>query len=205
MKLKHLVNTRWFKFPTDLELGGLYLLSGIYIVIATNSVVPIAWYKFVIFSLTIVGIIICLRIFTFIFLLLNKNLKEHISRWCQLAIIVICMILIFRTNLDLILRVWISEGELYREVKLTQSIYDNNKQDIFKPISKPRGLFNIYIQEYDAKERTLWIHTVDGEEPFGSFSVLGGIVYCEQEKPPERGEAYYEHLYGPWWKWIQDM
>jgi hypothetical protein len=52
----------------------------------------------------------------------------------------------------------------------------------------------------------VWLQTVQGRglvEP--PFSLEAGIVYCEHGPPPDTGESHYEHLFGPWWRWLEDV
>jgi hypothetical protein len=82
---------------------------------------------------------------------------------------------------------------------------DNQNQWLnLKPLTK--GFFNVELYRVDSENQIFWFETGYGSNPFSSISsIFGGIVYCEQGEPLELGEATYEHLYGPWWKWLQDM
>ncbi len=197
--------TRWLRALTDLELAILYLLLGIYIGVATDAVVSFIWVEFVVFSLLAVGLLGVLRIITFAFALRAKSIKQFWARWAQLGLIALVLILIFGTNLDLTLRVWLSENALYKKVQQIQRLSVDKQKQMHQQYSLPTGFFEVGVHEVDPQSKTIWFHTADGQDPFGPFSLIGGIVYCEQDRPPERGETTYQHLYGSWWRWIQDM
>ena len=196
---------QWLRAPTDLELGVLYLLLGFYIAVATDAVTSFIWLNFVLFSLLGVILLAAFRIVLFVFVLQAKKAKGVWMRWAQFGAIALVMVLIFETNLDLCLRVWLSEGALNREVQGIERLPVDGQKRWLKVAPLARGLFNVRLEEVDRESRTMWFHTVDGTDPFGRDAVYGGIVYCEGAQPPERGESTYEHLYGPWWRWMQDM
>ena len=199
--------TSWLLVPTQLELGILYFLLGIYITTATNAVIPYyAWGAWVMASLLAVFLYMILRSISFVLLLLNKQAKRYWARWAQLAFIVALVFVIFETNLDLALRVKLSEYELNREVEGLHKISPERQERYRQNTSSPCGLFNARVSRIDPETGCIWFRTGSGAPVGGSAqSVYGGLVYCKEGTPPQQGEANYEHLYGPWWLWLQDM
>ena len=196
----------WLWAPTDLELAVLYLLLGFYIAVATDAVISLVWFHPVVFSVLGVGLLIAIRVVTLYLGLLAKAVKKFWARWTQLGLIASALILIFVTNLDLSIRVWLSESALREEVQHIQSLPPRGLKAWLGLPPKPVGLFNVQLHEVDVGSGTIWFHTTDGENLFAPpFSIWGGIVYCKQGQPPERGETTYQHLYGPWWRMLQDM
>ena len=195
---------KWFYIPSFLELSILYFLLGFYIAVATDVVVPMIWLDIVLISLCAVVMFYALRLITFVTVLLKKVLS-YWSRWIQLMFIAIMLVIIFKTNFAVILRLKLSETALKKQVQFVQSLTSEQQNNFIKVKSFPAGFFNVRLEEFDSSSGTIWFHTADGEAIFGPFSLMGGIVYCKKEQPPELGETTYQHLYGPWWSWVQDI
>jgi hypothetical protein len=193
--------------PTQIELGILYFLLGIYVTTATDAVIPYyAWAGWVMASTLAVFLYMFLRGISFACLLLSKQAKRHWARWVQLAFIGALVFIIFGTNLDLALRVKLSEHELNQEVEALLRVSPENQGKFLYNSPSPRGLFSARTRRIESEIGCIWFETGSGAPVGGSAqSVYGGIVYCEDGTPPEQGESTYEHLYGPWWLWLQDM
>jgi len=197
--------SRCLQAPTDLELAILYLLLGIYIAVATDAVISFIWLKFVLFSLLAVVLLAVFRIVTFALGPSGKMVRQFRARWAQLGSIVLALVLIFGTNLDLTLRVWLSENALSEKVQRIQRLSVDKQKEMHQKYSLATGFFEVGVHEVDPQNKTIWFHTADGQDLFGPVGLVGGIVYCAQGRPPERGETTYEHLYGAWWRWVQDI
>jgi len=199
--------TRWLLVPTQVELGILYFLLGVYVTTATNAVIPYyAWGGWVMGSTLAVFLYMILRGIGFAWLLICPQIKRHWARWTQLAFISALVFVIFGTNLDLALRVRLSEQDLNRKIKGLQRLSPERQRQYRGYGPLPCGLFNAEVSKIDPETGCIWIETGSGAPVGGSAqSVYGGIVYCEKGAPPEQGEATYEYLYGSWWLWLQDM
>lgn len=193
-----------FRTPTDLELAILYLLLGIYVAVATDAVLPFPWETFTLYSLPLAVLLIVFRIINFVYALFANTVTGLWRRWTQLGLIALAMILIFGTNLDLRLRLWLSERSLYEDVKRIQLLSAEGQRRMYNVGPLTRGFFNVWLSNVDAASGTIWFRTADGVDLFGPPCLMGGIVYSKQGLPPERGESTYQHLYGPWWRWLQD-
>jgi len=189
--------------PSFLELGLLYLWAGIYIVLGTDATlhqslaepcslifeVSLFWVYFPIFILSLCVLRIC-------FLLVFKLKSQFIERksiWIQLAVLGMFIFIMTETSLALKVRVRISEEELRKHI---ESINYSQPESLLT--SHSVGLFTVHNTFKDGK--VVWLQTVLYGPP-----CFGGLVYCESGVPPIRGESQYEHLYGPWWRWLQDM
>ncbi len=196
---------RFLAMPTDVEVGILYLILGINIALATNAVISLSYIVLVYFSLSAFILLSGFRIITFPFVLRAKKTGQFYRRWVEMLLASLAMIAIFWTNIDLAIRVKLSERALYKEVHWIQSLPTDARNRILKQGPRPIGLFNARLYDYDTPSETFWFYTGHGRDPFPPpFSILGGIVYCEQGQPAARGETTYEHLYGHWWRWLQD-
>jgi hypothetical protein len=194
----------WLYAPSFLELSILYFLLGFYIAVATDVVVSSIWFNVVLVSLSATVVFYTFRVITFA-IVLSKKALDFWSRWIHLMFIAIMLILIFKTNVAIILRLRLSESALSKKVQFIQSLPLEQQDNWLNVGSLAVGFFNIRLEKVDNSNRTIWFHTADGEDPFGPMSLIGGIVYCPKEYPPELGETTYQHLYGPWWSWVQDI
>ena len=195
----------WFRAPSDLELSILYILLGIYLSVATDAVVPACWIIFTLVSLSCIILYMLCRLIIFFLAIRTGTLRKTWTRWGQLGFISLMATLLFLTNVGLIVRVKISENNLVDKAEHILSLPVEN-QIQFQGLDRVQvGFFAIRIYKVDAVTRTVWFHTEDGEALFWVPSLMGGIVYCEQGKPVKIGETSYQHLWGPWWRWAQDI
>lgn len=196
----------WLQVPSRLELSFLYILLGIYMVVATDSVIPSCWIVFVIYSFVCVVLIMCFRLVTLLVLALVTGVPKKVwASWVQLGFIALIIILLFWTNLGLSVRLRISGRALVEQVDKVFSMHIDSQKQLFERGPEPIGFFAIRTYRVEPHNRTVWFHTEDGEALFGVPSLMGGIVYCEQGQPSEIGETVYQHLWGPWWRWAQDI
>lgn len=203
--IRHLF-LRWFQAPSSFELSVLYILSGIYLVVATDSVIPFGWQTFTMYSMACVALIFCFRLVSLLVLALGSGIpKEVWSRWGQLGFIALIIILLFWTNLGLCVRLRISKHAMLKEVNHALSIRLDSQRQLFETGPMPVGFFAIRIYQVDSVNRTVWFHTEDGAGAFWVHSLMGGIAYSEQGQPAEIPETSYQHLWGPWWRWAQDI
>ncbi len=204
-KIRNLL-LKCFKDPSDLELAILYMLLGFYFVVATDSVIPFCWVTFTTVSLYIAIFIIFLRFILFIAVLKKGNVpRKAWVRWGQLGFITLIIILLFCTNLGICLRLIISKQAMLKEVDQAFSTQVDFQGRLFETGPVPVDLFAIRIYKVDSVNRTVWFHTEDGNSAFWIPSLMGGIVYCEQGRPAGIPETNYQHLWGPWWRWVQDI
>lgn len=195
-----------FHAPSYLELSFLYILLGVYSVIATDAVIPFGWITFTVVTLSCVILFMCFRFINFLILAFGTGISRKTwMRWGQLSFIALIIVLLFCLNLGLYLRLKISEQSLLEEVDKVFSMHIDSQKLLFETGPVPVGFFSIRIYKVNSLNRTIWFHTEDGEALFWVPSLMGGIVYCEQEQPEEIGETSYQHLWGPWWRWAQDI
>lgn len=192
--------------PTYVELAILYVLLGVYVVVTTDAVVPFSWHGFVTGSFLIVCVAAVIRGVLLVRALLMRVAKSYWQRWAQFCGTVLVLTVLVGTDLGLTVRLALSEGDLLREVASLQTASTEARDRIARMPPGPVGHFNLRVYCIDNGGKTIWFHTVYGEEVFPPpFSLLGGIVYCEDGPPPVWGETTYSHLYGPWWRWVQDV
>jgi hypothetical protein len=195
--------------PTVLEIGILYGLLGVYVVIATDAAVHLGWLAPVVGSLAVMAVWGLLRIVMALFVWMAVRSKPLVSRWLIALVPIALVVLIFTTNIDLSLRLRLSESEFQSQVDLIQTQIAHGRTNTINNIptfhDRSYGLFSARILEIADDGTVVWFKTVNGDEPFPPpYSIRGGIVYCEKEHPPARPEMVYEHLFGRWWRWLQD-
>jgi len=196
----------WLKAPTVIELLISFFLLGIIVAIATDAVVSLSYIKLVYFSILIIATVVIVRVGLFILTIRVKPKSKYYFRWVSLGFATVIMVIITTTNLDLSLRVWLSRKSLEKEVQFVQSLSPNDQKRVLRLEPKSVALFNLRLYEVDNETGTIWFQTAYGRDVFPPpYSLLGGIVYKKQGEPPERGETTYQHLYGPWWRWLQDI
>ena len=115
-------------------------------------------------------------------------------RWIEAGILAAIVCLLETTNVALKARVYLSEDQLLDHVHFAQHSRDHGKHIPVCPV----GLFTIH--DTYTKGSTVWMTTVLCGPPFSA-----GLVYCQEGPPTQRAESEYEHLYGPWWRWLQDI
>ncbi|MCJ7617180.1 MAG: hypothetical protein MUO43_11655 [Desulfobacterales bacterium] len=196
-----------FRNPTDLELGMLYFLLGINMAYATDAVVSLSYYFLVGLTVLLLLVVGVFRLIIFVLAVLSEQIRMSSARWIQIVLIGAAIAIILGTNFDLALRVRLSEQALYKKVQRIQMLPPEAQNRMANSISSgPIGLFNARLYAVDASTGIIWFHTADGRDAFPPpHSLFGGIVYCEEGTPPKRGESTYQHLYGPWWRWLQDF
>jgi hypothetical protein len=113
--------------------------------------------------------------------------------------------LLLWANLGLYVRLKMSEGSLLKKAESVLLIPTENQIQFNVSVPVHVGFFAIKIYKVDTINRTVWFHTEDGEALFWVPSLMGGIVYCKEGSPAEIGETSYQHLWGPWWRWAQDI
>lgn len=191
--------------PSNLELSVLYVLLGTYIPLTTNAVTPAYSVNFVIVSLCFILLIILIRILTFFVSLKFNLLKMFWAKWMQLGFIAFILVILFGTNIGLCLRLKFSESSMIKEVDNAFSLTEDIQKGLYKAPPVTAGMFSIRVYKVESRNRIVWFHTEDGSALFWMPSLMGGIVYCEQGQPSEIGETAYQHLWGPWWRWAQDI
>lgn len=205
VNIKHFKILELLRNPTDLELGILYFLLGINTAYATDAVVSVSYGFLLNLTVLVLLVVGVFRLTIFALAVLSEQIRMSSARWIQVVLIGIAIAIILGTNLDLALRVRLSERALYKEVQWIQAMSPDSQNRRIDMHPLPIGLFNARLYAVDASTGTIWFHTTDGVDPFPPpFSIMGGIVYCEQGPPPKRGDSTYQHLYGPWWRWLQD-
>ena len=197
--------SKWLYAPSNLELSILYILLGAYFSVATNAVIPAYSVTFVMLSLCFISLIIFCRIFTLLIYLKSKLLKKYWLKWAQLGFITFILVILFGTNIGLCVRLKLSESSMIKEVDNAFSIPKDIQKGLYKAPPVTAGMFSIRVYKVESMNRTVWFHTEDGYALFWMPSLMGGIVYCEQGQPSEIGETAYQHLWGPWWRWAQDI
>ncbi len=205
--MKHFKIVELLRNPTDLELGILYFLLGINTAYATDTVISVS-YDFLLYLTILVFLVLgVFRLIIFVLVLLSKQIRMSFARWIQLVLIGAAITIILGTNLDLALRVRLSERALHKEVQMLLSAApDSRERMVNSNLTYRIGLFRAELEDVDVESGTVWFSTMDGEDPFPPpYSLYGGIVYCEREQgpPPKFAEEAYQHLYGPWWRWLQ--
>ncbi|MFC1462708.1 hypothetical protein ACFLQU_03795 [Verrucomicrobiota bacterium] len=195
--------------PSLIEIAALYALSGVYAVIATDAALHMGWTFFVIRT-HILGVAwVVLRILSALLIRVSFRSRPSPSRWMLTSLPLVLITLIFTTNLDLALRLRFSQSAFEFEVDYIQALYAKGETRIVKNIlaipDNPYGLFSARVLEVADNGAIVWFKTVTGGEPFPPpYCLSGGIVYSKNGQPPERSEMVYQHLYGPWWRWVQD-
>ena len=206
MRKIHKYFLKSFQSPSSFELSVLYVLLGIYLGLGTDSVVQFGWISFVIYSISCVAIFACFRLINFLIMLYRQNIsKKDWIKWGQLGFISFVLLLLFYTNLGLCVRLLISRHAMLEEVEMAFSMNADSQKILFETGPVPTGMFSVRIYRVDSENRTVWFHTEDGGALFWVPSLMGGIVYCEKKRPAEIGETSYQHLWGPWWRWAQDI
>lgn len=181
-----------FPPPTTFEIALLYLGLGAYLLAASDASIATNLEPFVILFLLLAISLIGVRVL----FLVRKDclaiLRRGKARWLALGLGGMFILLGQTTNLGLILRLRFSESAIceYIDSLPNQNHYSSRH-------SLPCGFFTIL--ETDSDSGTVWLTTVHGQ-PF-----LAGIVYCPIGTPQQIGESEYQHLYGPWWRWLQDI
>lgn len=191
--------------PSHAELSGLSLVLGGHLILGTDAAIPAGWFPFVVVSLLVVGSIVVLRIMALPFVLPSR--QALILRWVQFVVIVGAIVLLYTTNLGLKTRVLMSENSLREYVE-----WLSNAQQMRTTRSRSCGLFTIaaaYMDKAVIKmegSKVVWLQTVNGrrlwQPPYGLWA---GVVYSEGREPPSTGESHYQHLFGPWWLWLEDI
>lgn len=196
---------KWFVAPTYLELSCLYFLLGIYIPIVTDAVIPVCWITFTVISFFCITIILFCRAINFFIILKTKQLKDVWIRWAQLGFIAIIFVLLFCGNIGLKIRLKLSERSFRKEVDKIFMMPSEVQDQLSKAPPLQVGIFCARIYKVDMVNQSIWFYTEDGEALFWMHSLFGGIVYSNQGPPAEIGETQYQHLWGPWWRWAQDI
>ena len=200
--------------PSCIELVIIYLTIGFFIPVTSNSVIHsgLRWYILFLFSLC------CLYFLTRIGLLLRAYYTDsihkaniNITNWVLFGINLFLLAIILGTDTTFKIRLKLSEKPLIDEIRFIERQIQKDGlsgADSFKKMgSHNAGLFMIRLDSISQDGKTIWFHTLDGNNLFPPpYCMIGGIVYKKDSEPPEnRGEDNYIHLWGPWWKWMQDI
>jgi hypothetical protein len=187
--------------PSRVELSVLYVLLGAHLVIGTDAAIPHEWLSFVLGSLLLLGALILLRISLLVICRIWPFAPSARWRWAEVVCIALGFAIIHTTSLGLILRVYASEHWLIRQVEEARASAMTEQR-----VRMPYGLFFVH-DVHKSSSGVVWLTTVSlGSPLFDSpSSIYAGLVYSQSDAPPPRGESHYQHLYGPWWRWLQDM
>ncbi|MBI2191181.1 MAG: hypothetical protein HYU36_04275 [Planctomycetes bacterium] len=131
-------------------------------------------------------------------------------RWLGLSTLAI-IVSVCSTRADLLLRLRLSEPALRdhaeRQIAAARTssgvVYGSfgmgEMGDAISEEACAVGLFTVY--KSIATRKTVWMVTVYLGPPFQA-----GLCYSPEGKPAGQGdEPYYQHLYGPWWRWFVDV
>ncbi|MEN8127380.1 MAG: hypothetical protein ABFR90_06200 [Planctomycetota bacterium] len=195
----------WIFIPSLCEISILFFFLGFYIVVATEVLIASIWFNTVFYSLLIIEGFYVFRGISFVFALKTKKIMSYKSRWLQLLFIGITLMIIFMTNIDVSLKLRFSERAMLDQVRYIQSLPSEVQDRRFNMNASPVGFFNVRLERVDNSRGTVWFHTIDGHALLGPMGLYGGIAYSENGFPPEVHERACQHLYGPWWLWVQDM
>jgi hypothetical protein len=185
--------------PSRLELTVLYFLLGAHIVLASDAAIPSGWVMFagISFHAVTLWFVIRLALAAWHF----RAARTRTKRWVESALILTVLVLLHATPIGVAVRVYLSQGPLMEQVRLAQ-----DRQQDWHGSGMPCGLFTIQATTTHTDRQTVWLETVSGSLVLEARSSLwGGLLYCKQAQPPPFGEIRYQHLYGPWWVWLQDV
>lgn len=142
---------------------------------------------------------------------LSNRQRVKLFRWVQVAGLAALFCLIHFTQLDLALRLWLSEDDVRDQVRFVQTVVRVHPNDYNGRLQKVpeygwSALFRLRYYEATPDGKVVWFATVEGEPVYlGPDGFVSGIAFCELPEPPERSEMVYGHLYGPWWWWVEDF
>lgn len=136
---------------------------------------------------------ICLRFVLVLSFKLKDCFRSGLLQWIELTCIAVLFGVLAGTNLDLMIRVRLSERVLHSHVEKMHCLPPRSLS-----MSHNAGLFTVH--RTTVEDDVVWMTTVD----FGRWWAAGGLVYSPHGAPPMRGESEYQHLYGPWWRWRWD-
>lgn len=198
---------RPFAKPSRFELCTLYFLLGMHAVMGTDASVPLGWHPVLFSSLALVCCIFLVRLLAAIFA--PQTARAHAGKWIELLCIVMVFAMIYATNWGLSIRVFFSEKALLRQVQYVQEskgdtywFWRGSSCGLF---TVHAGMKNLGLDAQKTGTRVVWLVTASGpplfEPPYG---LSGGLVWCPNGPPPDTSESTYQHLYGPWWRWLED-
>jgi hypothetical protein len=185
--------------PSRFELTVLYFLLGAHVVLASDAAIPSGWVMFALISFYAVTLWFVIRLALAAWQF--RVACPRTMRWVESALILAVLVILHATPVGVAVRVYLSQEPLMEQVRLAQT----REQD-WHGSGIPCGLFTIQATTTHKDQQTVWIETVSGSRVLEDRpSLWGGILYCKQAQPPPFGEIRYQHLYGPWWVWLQDV
>jgi hypothetical protein len=113
--------------------------------------------------------------------------------WLSVVLSWITVFILDSTSYALIIRIQMCENELK---EFAETVRRGEDQVQFTSSGKQVGLFEVYGTWNLGKEGTLM--TVRG------FYESYGISYCPEGPPPSSGSEY-QHLFGPWYRHVDDF
>lgn len=196
---------RFLAAPSALEIAVYYVWFGSYLVLATDATIHepavnpnsqlytlvFLWETLPVFVLAMIVV----RALLIVPLKLLPAARTQIRRWVLLTFMGLGLVLVTNTNLDLALRLWLSESDLLDSVAL---IHTWPADQVTSDRDFSAGFFTVHHVHRDG--RIIWFQTVVYGPPFSA-----GLVYSSNGPPPAFGASLYEHLYGPWWRWLQNL
>jgi hypothetical protein len=113
--------------------------------------------------------------------------------WLSVPLAVLVLVFLMQTKLGLAYRVWLCEREL---TEFTEAVRRGEATMDYSCPRKWVGLFRVY--QTDGSERKVVLITASG--------ILDryGIAYCPEGDPNGAGDDY-QHLYGPWYRYLDDF
>lgn len=210
--------------PTLAELTVTSIWVGSYLILGSNATYPKIYMPFdseshsllsFIFEGIYYGFPLIFLIWVSIrLIILSQNkLFSHVnfywSRWFVFLILALTVCVLW-TRLDLIVRVYLSDPALRDYAKSHLHLHKNPPSHVneshlslvdgcfMSDMAWTPGLFTVYYTS--SEDGVVWLTTVRYGPPF-----QGGLCYSESGPPPIRGESTYQHIYGPWYRWLCDI
>ena len=184
--------------PSRFELTVLYFLLGAHTILATDAAIPSGWLMFSFGSFIAVSLWLAIRVSLAAWNF--RAIRLGASRWIEGTLVLAVLVTIHTTPIGVAARVYLSEQRLLEQVRLAQGLQREWRGGSVIPC----GLLTVQAM-IPGERGTVWLETVSGSRLFGRSTMWGGLVYCERGRPPYFSESYYQHLYGPWWVWLQDV
>jgi hypothetical protein len=192
--------------PSRFELTLLYGLLGAHLVIGTDAAIPSGWFPFVWFTLLVIGGLALLRVTQALWTW--RSARPPWLPWAELAGILGVLGLIYGTHSVLMIRIFLSEKSLLKQIAIIQEISAESSEES----ASSAGLFQIRAAyrnppgESGSEPGMIWLETVTGTRLLKAQDCMwAGLVYSEKGIPPNFGDSSYEHLYGPWWLWVEGI
>jgi hypothetical protein len=153
---------------------------------------------------------VALRVGAAAVLKLQPTAAADTRQWAA-AMLVATVAVVAWSRADLVVRVALSDRDLCERAELMIHMADRQRAGDDNPhvrcdtgghcfisLASAAGLFSTL--NASVKGDTVWFETVDFGPPF-----TAGLCYSPSGPPARYGESTYQHLTGPWWRWLCDI